>query len=111
MWPTGEKRVTLRFGADAGFVPAPAVDLVCELTGRHGNLILVAPDRGTVLGAWREVGADVNRYRQVRPGLAYVPPPPYDKLDPRTATPAVLRAVLHDRPRAEAHRTPEQPHP
>ncbi|MDF1524151.1 MAG: NFACT family protein, partial [Trueperaceae bacterium] len=98
-----DRRVTFRFGAAEGFVPVAAVDLVLELTGRHGNAILVDPE-GTVLGAWREVGADVNRYRQVRPGLAYVPPPPYTKLDPRGADPAVVRALLRDRPLAQAHR-------
>lgn len=98
-----DRRVVLRFGAAVGFVPAPPVDLVLELTGRHGNAILVDPT-GVVLGAWREVGADVNRYRQVRPGLRYVPPPPYEKLDPREAEPAVLRSVLRGRPLAHAHR-------
>ena len=98
-----DRRVVLHFGADAGFVPVPAVDLVLELTGRHGNAILV--DRaGRVLGAWREVGADVNRYRQVRAGLPYVPPPPYEKLDPRDADPSVVRSVLRGRPLAQAHR-------
>jgi predicted ribosome quality control (RQC) complex YloA/Tae2 family protein len=98
-----DRRATFRFGAAEGFVPVPAVDLVLELTGRHGNAILVDPE-GTVLGAWREVGADVNRYRQVRPGVAYVPPPPYAKLDPRAADPAVVRAVLRGHPLAHAHR-------
>ncbi len=98
-----DRRLALRFGASEGFVPAPAVDLVLELTGRHGNAILVDRE-GRVLGAWREVGADVNRYRQVRAGLPYVPPPPYEKLDPRQADPSVVRSVLRGRPLSQAHR-------
>lgn len=98
-----DRRASLHFRADAGFVPAPAVELVLELTGRHGNAILV-DDGGRVLGAWREVGADVNRYRQVRAGLAYVPPPPYDKLDPRAADPSLVRSALRGRPLSQAHR-------
>jgi predicted ribosome quality control (RQC) complex YloA/Tae2 family protein len=98
-----DRRASLHFGADAGFVPAPAVELVLELTGRLGNAILV-DGAGRVLGAWRDVGADVNRYRQVRAGLLYVPPPPYDKLDPRTAEPATVRSALRGRPLSRAHK-------
>ncbi len=98
-----DRRVTLRFGAEEGFVPVDAVDLEVELTGRHANAVLV-DGGGRILTAWRDVGADVNRYRQVRPGLPYVPPPPYVKLDPRTADRAELSAALHGRTLAQAHR-------
>jgi predicted ribosome quality control (RQC) complex YloA/Tae2 family protein len=98
-----DRRVTLRFGAEEGFVPVEAVDLELELTGRHANAVLVDGE-GRVLAAWRDVGADVNRYRQVRPGLTYVPPPPYEKLDPRTADPGELSGALRGRKLAQAHR-------
>jgi predicted ribosome quality control (RQC) complex YloA/Tae2 family protein len=80
------------FAEAEGFVVTPAVTLVAELTGRNGNLILL--QEGTIVGAMREVGAGVNRFRQVRPGLAYTPPPPYDKLDPRYVPPEGLREAL-----------------
>ncbi len=88
-----DRVVKLRFGPDEGFAPTPGVTLVAELTGRNCNLILT-DEGGTVIGAAREVGGEVNRFRQVRSGLPYQPPPPYDKLDPRTASDEALRAAL-----------------
>ncbi|MDZ7707315.1 MAG: NFACT family protein [Trueperaceae bacterium] len=94
--PGLDRIARLRFGAASGFVGASAVDLVAELTGRNGNLILV-DEAETIIGAAREIGPEMNRYRQVRAGLPYRPPPPYDKLDPRHASRDQLRAVLQGR--------------
>lgn len=94
--PALDRIVRLRFGAGTGFVATTPVDLIVELTGRNGNLILVDPD-DVILGAAREIGSDVNRYREVRPGLRYQPPPPYDKLDPRHCDRSDLRASLQGR--------------
>ncbi len=80
------------FAERQGFVATPAVTLVAELTGRNGNLILLQD--GTIIGAMREVSASVNRFRQIRPGLAYTPPPPYEKLDLRDVPPEGLREAL-----------------
>lgn len=91
-----DRVVELDFGERGGFVPNPAVTLVAELTGRNANLVLL-DGRRTVLGVERVVLADRNRYRELRPGLSYRPPPPYDKLDPRTATSEALRAALAGR--------------
>ena len=88
-----DRVVKLSFGPGEGFVPTPPVTLVAELTGRNCNLILLDDD-GKILGAARDIGADVNRFRQVRSGLPYTPPPPYEKLDPRTASDAVLEQTL-----------------
>ncbi len=98
-----DRRCTLRFGASGGFVPSPPVWLEVELTGRHANAVL-RDASGRILGVVREVGADVNRHRQLRPGLPYRPPPPYSKLDPRSATPTELAAALEGVPLARAHR-------
>jgi predicted ribosome quality control (RQC) complex YloA/Tae2 family protein len=87
-----DRTVRFDFGTEEGFVSEGAVSLVFELTGRNCNLILVRD--GIVLGAAREVGVEVNRFRQVRSGLAYTPPPPYEKLDPRGADEGALRAAL-----------------
>jgi predicted ribosome quality control (RQC) complex YloA/Tae2 family protein len=97
-----DRRCTLRFGAGTGFVPSPPVWLEVELTGRHANAIL-REEGGRILGALREVGPEVNRHRQLRPGLSYRPPPPYQKIDPRGATAPELGAALKGRPLARAH--------
>ena len=88
-----DRVVKLHFGAGEGFVPTPPVTLVAELTGRNCNVILL-DEEGTILGAAREVSADVNRFRQVRAGLSYTPPPPYEKLDPRDASNTELTEAL-----------------
>ncbi len=88
-----DRVVELTFAATEGFVPQPPVTLVVELTGRNANLVLLDEQR-TILGVERTVLAERNRYRELRPGLAYRPPPPYDKLDPRGATEEALREAL-----------------
>lgn len=88
-----DRVVKLYFAAAEGFVQTEPVVLVAELTGRNCNLILT-DTAGMILGAAREVGQDINRFRQVRPGLRYTPPPPYDKLNPRHAAEGALREVL-----------------
>ena len=55
--------------------------LVLEIMGRHSNLMLLDGD-GRILDAVRHVNAEMSRVRQVQPGMAYVPPPAQDKLDP-----------------------------
>ena len=92
-----DRVVKLHFGAGAGFVPVPGAVLIAELTGRNCNLILT-DEAGKILGAAREVTSDVNRFRQVRTGLTYEPPPPYDKLDPRAASESELREALTGKP-------------
>ncbi len=87
-----DRVVTFEFGAGGGFVESEPMALVFELTGRNCNLILTR--NGIVLGAARRVGADINRYRQIRAGGRYQPPPPYTKLDPRFATAPELRRAL-----------------
>lgn len=92
-----DRVVTLEFAEAGGFVEMPSVLLVAELTGRNSNLILL--DRGeNVLGAAREVRSDINRFREVVAGRPYTPPPPYQKLDPRTASRETLREALGEAP-------------
>lgn len=98
-----DRRVRLRFGAGGGFVPTSAVELEVELTGRHANAVVLS-EGDLIVGVLREVGRDVNRHRQLLPGLRYQPPPPYHKLDPRHADRAALAAALQGRSLARAHR-------
>ncbi|WP_456411581.1 NFACT family protein, partial [Oceanithermus sp.] len=89
-----DRVVVFEFGGEDGFVETPPVRLIFELTGRNANLILTDLE-GRILGVDRPVGPEQNRYRQVRVGLTWTPPPPYEKLDPRTlAGPEVLRPLV-----------------
>jgi len=88
----------LSFAGEGGFVDVPAVRLLFELTGRNTNLLVLEPLadgvgedsqaawQGRILTAGREITGSRNRFRTVRSGGLYVPPPPYAKLDPRTMT-------------------------
>ncbi len=88
-----DRVLRLEFAPSRGFVETPGVVLVAELTGRNCNLILL-DESGIILGAAREVTSSINRFREVRAGLRYEPPPPYDKRDPRTLSEAELTELL-----------------
>ncbi|SDE97745.1 Predicted component of the ribosome quality control (RQC) complex, YloA/Tae2 family, contains fibronectin-binding (FbpA) and DUF814 domains [Thermus arciformis] len=82
-----------RFAGEKGFVDTPPSVLVLEATGRNANLLLL-DEEGRILGVDRPITKEVNRYRELRPGLPYTPPPPYAKLDPRTLREEDLRPLL-----------------
>jgi len=69
------------------------VALYVELMGRHSNLILV-DDNGRIMESAKRVTPDMSRVRPVLPRLPYVPPPPPDRLDPRSITPAAVARLL-----------------
>ncbi|MCL6598322.1 MAG: NFACT family protein [Alicyclobacillus macrosporangiidus] len=54
--------------------------IVCEMMGKHSNLMLVEADEsgrlGRIVDSVVHVGADLSRVRQVLPGLPYQPAPP-----------------------------------
>jgi predicted ribosome quality control (RQC) complex YloA/Tae2 family protein len=88
-----DRVVFFRFAGEKGFVDTPPSVLVLEATGRNANLLLL-DEAGTILGVDRVITKEVNRYRELRPGLPYTPPPPYEKLDPRTLKEEDLRPLL-----------------
>ncbi|SIT00740.1 Rqc2 family fibronectin-binding protein [Alicyclobacillus vulcanalis] len=56
--------------------------LVCELMGRHSNIVLTevqADGRRAVIDSAVRVTEDMSRYRAVLPGVVYLPPPPQPK--------------------------------
>lgn len=66
----GDRVLHIEFRATDG---APFT-LVAETMGRHSNLVLVNGP-GIILGAARHIPRDLNRFRQILPGLPYVSPP------------------------------------
>jgi predicted ribosome quality control (RQC) complex YloA/Tae2 family protein len=76
--------------ADAALV---TTDLYVELMGRRSNIIMTN-DEGRILDAIKRVSPEMSRVRPIRPGAAYVPPPPQEKLDPlRASAQTILSAV------------------
>lgn len=67
--------------------------LVCELMGRHSNLILVGPS-GKIIDSARHVTDEISRVREVLPGLPYERPPMQDKLPYDQAQAADVEARL-----------------
>ncbi len=59
--------------------------LVAETMGKHSNLILIDRESGKIIDSIKRISIDVNRYRQLLPGLPYTAPPSQDKLDFWTA--------------------------
>lgn len=55
--------------------------LVCEIMGKHSNIILL-DSSGQVIDAVKRYSHLVSRYREVLPGRPYLPPPPQNKLNP-----------------------------
>jgi predicted ribosome quality control (RQC) complex YloA/Tae2 family protein len=106
-----DRVIELEFGPAKGFIEAPGVRLLFELTGRNANILLLEPHpisgglvsgglvsgglafEGKILQAAREIAGSRNRFRQVRSGGLYSPPPPYDKLDPRENQTELLTAL------------------
>ena len=73
------------------------LSLVCEIMGRHSNVILVDGE-GRIVDAVKRVDFVTSEARQVLPGLPYTPPPAQDKLSLLTQPAGeVARAVLDGR--------------
>lgn len=60
--------------------------LLAEIMGKHSNLILIDLETGKIVDSIKRISIDVNRYRQILPGLPYMPPPDQGKLDFWTAS-------------------------
>ncbi|MBB5232643.1 Rqc2 family fibronectin-binding protein [Deinococcus budaensis] len=86
----------LHFAGESGFVDQPPVRLLFEVTGRNANLLVLGEGEGfegRIVLAAREITGSRNRFRTVRTGGTYTPPPPYDKLDPRTLSEAEAQSL------------------
>ena len=54
--------------------------LICEIMGKHSNVLLVDLGTGKIIESIKHVGIDVNRARQILPGKLYEYPPAQDKI-------------------------------
>ncbi|MBU1036196.1 NFACT family protein, partial [bacterium] len=55
--------------------------LVVEFMGKHGNMILLKEDK-TIETAIKLIDFNINRYREIKPGKLYIPPPSQNKINP-----------------------------
>jgi predicted ribosome quality control (RQC) complex YloA/Tae2 family protein len=86
--PSLERVLRLTFRGEQG-----AVDLLCEIMGRHSNIILIGPD-GVIMDSIKRIPPSINRYRTILPQHVYVAPPPQDKEQPLLLTTARLGELL-----------------
>lgn len=56
--------------------------IVCEIMGKHSNIILVDPGTGIILDGIKRYSHAVSRHREVLPGRNYISPPASDKTNP-----------------------------
>lgn len=61
--------------------PSPK-QLICEIMGKHSNIILLDPATNTIVDGIKRYSHAVSRYREVLPGRPYLPPPPQNKINP-----------------------------
>ncbi|MBQ3669327.1 MAG: NFACT family protein [Clostridia bacterium] len=54
--------------------------LLCELMGKHSNIILLGGD-GRVIECARHINETVSSFRDVLPGVPYTPPPAHGKIN------------------------------
>jgi predicted ribosome quality control (RQC) complex YloA/Tae2 family protein len=56
--------------------------LICEIMGKHSNILLVDPAAGIILDGIKRYSHALSRHREVLPGRPYVPPPASGKISP-----------------------------
>ncbi len=54
--------------------------LIVEIMGKHSNIALVDIESGKLIDSIKRISIDVNRYRQLLPGVIYQYPPKQDKI-------------------------------
>ncbi len=68
--------------------------LICENMGKHSNIVLIDSQTEKIIDSMKRISIDVNRYRQILPGLKYTAPPSQNKLDLWTLTEEALSTAL-----------------
>lgn len=54
--------------------------LIFEIMGKHSNICLIDLESGKILDCIKHISIDVNRYRQLLPGIVYKYPPAQEKI-------------------------------
>ncbi len=85
--PYLERILTLEVQNRDEFGLVSTTELICEFMGKHSNAILVKKEAAggrKILGSLITVSPQMSRVRTVRPGEAYMSPPPQEKFYPGT---------------------------
>ena len=73
--------------------------LIIEIMSKHSNIVLADLETGKIIDSIKRISIDVNRYRQLLPGVVYQYPPEQDKITfrevgPLTGLPCGDRAIM-----------------
>ena len=73
--------------------------LIVEIMSKHSNIVLIDLETGKIIDSIKRISIDVNRYRQLLPGVVYQYPPEQDKIPFRevgslTGLPCGDRAIM-----------------
>lgn len=96
--PGLERVLTFHFKSvnDAGTLRHLALN--CEIMGKHSNIVLVDEETGRILDGAKRFTFEVNRYREILPGVPYAPPPKQDKHDLREISEELFNELLLSAP-------------
>ncbi|HJN16805.1 MAG TPA: NFACT family protein, partial [Armatimonadota bacterium] len=95
--PGFDRIIRLEFEECDGFGKESTGTLIAEIMGKHGNIMLL-DEHEVIISCAKHVPARMNRYRQIMEGEPYVPPPDFDKVDPREITAEALLARVEANP-------------
>lgn len=70
--------------------------IIFEIMGKHSNIILTDINSGKIIDAIKRVSIDVNRVRQILPGMIYQYPPAQDKIPYKELTEEQLDGMEKD---------------
>lgn len=73
-----DRVILIDFNTKNDFGDPVVKTLVCEIMGRHSNIILLNEENDTeptIIDSLKKIGSATSRYRQILPGLAYKFPP------------------------------------
>ncbi|MFZ5648487.1 MAG: Rqc2 family fibronectin-binding protein [Bacillota bacterium] len=77
--------------------PSPK-QLICEIMGKHSNIILLDPESGVILDGIKRYSHSVSRHREVLPGRRYVPAPAQNKINPLSLSDEEFFSLLLQNP-------------
>ncbi|NLI11176.1 Rqc2 family fibronectin-binding protein [Pelotomaculum propionicicum] len=96
--PGLERVLVIKIDARDEFGRPAEKHLVCEIMGKHSNIILLDPSTNIIIDGIKRYSHAVSRFREVLPGRSYLFPPSQEKLDPLTLNEEGFRQACLDSP-------------
>lgn len=69
-------------------------ELICEVMGKHSNIILVDPAKNLILDGINRYSYATSRHREVLPGRQYASPPPTGKINPKEISEDTFLSII-----------------